>query len=106
PAGGVADVGAVQAGADALDQVGDSGLAQARVGARGTGLGAVETFVDTPDQCCAVDVAEVGRVGAQHLLYMGHRYLPSSMLGLLGHTHTGQEPTPTEGSRQHSAPDA
>src|ERR1051326_8607571 len=39
PAGGVADVSAVQAGADALDQAGDPGLAQARIGARGTGLG-------------------------------------------------------------------
>jgi YceI-like domain len=80
PAGGVADVCAVQVGADALDQVGDPGLAQARVGARGTALGAVEAFIDTPGQCCAVDVAEVGRLGAQHLLNMAHRYLPSSIL--------------------------
>jgi hypothetical protein len=56
PAGGVADVSAVQAGADALDQVGDPGLAQARIGGRGTGLGAVEAFLDTPDQGRAVDI--------------------------------------------------
>src|SRR5256885_14804468 len=34
PARGVADVSAIQAGADALDQGGDPGLAQARIGAR------------------------------------------------------------------------
>jgi hypothetical protein len=84
PTRGVTDVGAVQAGTDALDQVGDPGLAQARIGARSTGLGAVEAFVDTPGQCCAVDVAEVGGVGAQHLRYMGHRYLPSSGLDVIG----------------------
>src|SRR5262245_1604135 len=58
PAGSVADVGAVLAGADALDQVGGGGLTQARVGAGGTGLGAVEAFGNTPGQCCAVDVTK------------------------------------------------
>jgi hypothetical protein len=88
PAGSAAEAGAVQAGADAPDQAGYPGLAQARVGARGTGLGAPEAFADTPGQCCAVDVAEVG-VGAQHLLCMGHRYLPSSMLVQVADTHCG-----------------
>jgi hypothetical protein len=82
-AGSAAYVSAIQTGANALDQVGDPGFAQARISARGTGLGAVEAFIDTSGQRRAVNTTEVGWVGSQHLLYMGHHYLPSSMLDVV-----------------------
>jgi hypothetical protein len=40
-------------------------------------------LADRPGQGFAVGVAEVGRVSAQHLFCMGHRYLPSSMLDVV-----------------------
>src|SRR5690348_4549622 len=87
-----------------LTRPANPGLAQARIGARGTGLGAVEAFLDTPDQGRAVDIAEVGRVGAQHLLYVGHRYLPSSMLGFVGrYPLRGNSQRPQGGSLPSSA---
>jgi len=97
PAGGAADVSAVQAGADALDQVRDPGLAQARVGAGGAGLGAVEAFLDTPNQGCAVDLAEVGwgRCAASPL--RGSSLPPVIATGFCRAVPTaGQLPTPKE----------
>src|SRR5215213_8018440 len=55
PAGGGADVGAVQAGANALADVLDHVLAEARVGAGAADLGTGDTGVDTPGQPGLVD---------------------------------------------------
>jgi hypothetical protein len=106
PARGVADFSAVPAGADALDQVGDPGLAQARVGARGTGLGAVEAFLDTPDQGPRGRHrrGRPGRCAASPLRGSLDRYLPSSMLDFVGqYPLRGNSQRPPGGSLQSSA---
>src|SRR4051812_43872422 len=72
PEGGVADVGAVGAGADALGQLGDHVLTQAGVGAGGARLSAVQAGLDAVAQLLLVDAAEVLGVRAQHLSDSGH----------------------------------
>src|SRR3954471_1865845 len=72
PASGVADVGAVEVGADARPQLGDHLLAQAGVGAGRAGLRALEARLDAGDELLLVDTPEVGRVGVEHLAGNGH----------------------------------
>lgn len=74
PAGGVAEVGAVQVGAHALDQVGHGGFAKARVGAGRACLRTIEAFLDAASQGGAVYLTQAGRIRAQHLFYMRHVY--------------------------------
>jgi len=66
PAGGVADVGAVQVGPDAFGEVGDRGFAQAGIRAGRTRLGAFDVRLDAPGEGAPVDPAEVGWVGVEH----------------------------------------
>jgi hypothetical protein len=56
-ASGVALVGAVIAESDDAQHLGHVGLAQARVGARRTTGGAIETLIDTPQERLAVHLA-------------------------------------------------
>ena len=78
PQGGRTDVGAVQARADALDQLGHLRLAEAVVGAGGAGLRAVRQRVDGGGQDLGVEV-EVARVGVQQLAGRSSwRLLPST----------------------------
>jgi hypothetical protein len=77
-AGGKADVRAVEVAADALAQLRDHLLRQARVGAGRTGLGAVETRLDALDEKLAVDPAKVSRIGIEHLRCVDHVALPSA----------------------------
>jgi hypothetical protein len=72
PARRVADVGAVEVGADARGQLGDHVLAEARVRAGRTGLSALDTGLDALLQLPTVDSAEVLRVGLQHLTGNAH----------------------------------
>src|SRR3954451_17726192 len=61
PSGRLAHVGAVEARADALPEIGDHLLAEIGVGARGAGLRALHAGLDAGDQLLPVDPAEVGR---------------------------------------------
>src|SRR2546421_12715775 len=67
PAGGDADVGAVQVGPDAFGEVGDRGFAQAGIRAGRTRLGAFDVRLDAPGEGAPVDPAEVGWVGASSI---------------------------------------
>src|ERR1700730_8423897 len=69
-----ADVGALQAQPDALDELGDVRLAQVRVGVGRTGLGAVVKRVDGGGQHAGVDV-QVVSIGFQHLPGVAHSSL-------------------------------
>src|SRR5680860_1850396 len=72
PPGGVAHIRAVQVGADARGQLGDHVLAEAGVGAGGTGLGALEARLDTGGELVLLDSAEVLGVGLEHLAGHAH----------------------------------
>ncbi|CCQ47529.1 putative uncharacterized domain protein [Pseudarthrobacter siccitolerans] len=75
-AGCYADVGAVEVGADALGQVSDHVFAQARVGARGAGLRALEAGLDALGELFLVYAAKILRIGIEHGHYMmGHWFL-------------------------------
>src|SRR5690606_20514186 len=74
---------AVQVGADALAQLSDHVLGQAGVRAGRAGLRAVEARGDAALQCLAVDAAEVGRVGPQHVPdHRGHGDHPLRVFSL------------------------
>ncbi|CBT74895.1 hypothetical membrane protein [Glutamicibacter arilaitensis Re117] len=64
--GGVADIGAVEIGPDAETQLGDHVFGQARVGTRGTALGAFETGGDTVRKLLKDRVIGFVGVGFQH----------------------------------------
>src|SRR6266498_234054 len=74
PDGGGADVGAVQAQPDALDQLGDVLLAQVGVGVGGAGLGALDERVHGGGQHAGFDI-EVAWVGVQHMPCVAHGVL-------------------------------
>src|SRR5258708_1724291 len=71
PGGRAADVGAIQAQADALDQFADVGLAQVIVSIGGAGLRAVCQRVDGAREYPGIDV-EGARVAVQQLACVAH----------------------------------
>src|SRR5690606_13919942 len=78
-----AAVGAVEVRPDALAQVGDHLLAEARVRTRGAGLGTCDQALDHAGEEVSVEV-DVGRVGVEHLRGLHRNSLPSATLRRTG----------------------
>lgn len=75
--GGLADVGTVEIGPYAGDEVGDVVFGQARIGAGGAGLCAFGARFDTGHQRGPIDGVHVEGVGVEHGCCCVHGVLPS-----------------------------
>ena len=75
-AGGIADVGAVEAGANAAEQILHPGLAEVGVGAAGTGSGTVAARLDTAHE--RIEIAD--RRCGMHLEHLSNGHLLSSQV--------------------------